>query len=129
MLNKFNMKKMALIGSVNSPVVIYLWCNRPTSTTVCARVHCCLINYVTICTFRHPYVHPGTAAVNQTVCSFAVKGRAFATDIHSIYKSHQMNIKNNIKKKIRNSDYCYRWTSRTTPRRKLGILTIATGIF
>ena len=41
-------------------------------------------------------VHPGTAAVNQTACSFAIKGRAFATDIHCISESH----KDNTKKKI-----------------------------
>ena len=63
-----------------------------------------------ICSSRHTDVHPGTAAVNQTACSLAIKGRAFATDNHSTPKSHQMNIKNNIKMKI-------------------GILTIATGIF
>ena len=57
----------------------------------------------------HPHVHPGTAAVNQTPGSLAIKGRTFATDNHSISKSHQMDIQN-IKKKI-------------------GILTIATGIF
>ena len=45
-----------------------------------------------ICTSRHPHVHPGTAAVNQTAGSLAIKGRPFATDNHSISKSHQMNI-------------------------------------
>ena len=59
-----------------------------------------------MCTFRHPYAHPCTAAVNQIACSFAIKGSAFATIIYSISESH----KNNIKEKI-------------------GILTIAKGIF
>ena len=45
-----------------------------------------------ICASRHPHVHPGTAAVNQTAGSLAIKGRTFATDNHSISKSHQMNI-------------------------------------
>ena len=35
-----------------------------------------------ICVARHPYVYPGTAAVNQTACSLPIKGKAFATDNH-----------------------------------------------
>ena len=61
-----------------------------------------------ICASRHPHVHPGTAAVNQIAGSLAIKGRPFATDNHSISKSHQMNIKNQHQEENRNPDYCHR---------------------
>ena len=61
-----------------------------------------------ICASRHPHVHPGTAAVNQTAGSLAIKGRPFATDNHSISMSHQMNIKNQHQEENRNPDYCHR---------------------
>ena len=60
-----------------------------------------------MCMSRHPHVHPGTAAVNQTAGSLAIKGRPFATDNHSISKSHQMNIKNQHPEENRNPDYCH----------------------
>ena len=44
-----------------------------------------------MCTSRHPYVHLGTAAVNQTVYNFPVKGRAFAIALHS--KSEKPTVK------------------------------------
>ena len=42
------------------------------------------------------FIHPSTAAVNQTTCSFAIQGRAFAIVTHSISESHKKNIKKNI---------------------------------
>ena len=83
-------------------------CKRSASTSLCAIVHYHLINYATYMQSRHPHVHPGTAAVNQTAGSLAIKGRPFATDNHSISKSHQMNIKNQHQEENRNPDYCHR---------------------
>ena len=56
---------------------------------------------------RHPHVHPGTAAVNQTACTLAIKGRGFATDNHCISKSHQMNILEQHQEEKKNPDNCH----------------------
>ena len=45
-----------------------------------------------ICALRHPHVHPGTAAVNQTACNFPIKGRAFAIALHSKPEKPTVNI-------------------------------------
>ena len=47
-----------------------------------------------VCTSRHPHVHPGTAAVNQTACNFPIKGRAFAIALHSKPEKPTVNISN-----------------------------------
>ena len=47
-----------------------------------------------MCTSRHPYVHSGTAAVNQTACNFPIKGRAFAKALHSKPEKPTVNISN-----------------------------------
>ena len=47
-----------------------------------------------MCTSRHPYVHPGTAAVNQTAGNFPIKGRAFAIALDSKPEKPTVNISN-----------------------------------
>ena len=48
-----------------------------------------------MCTSRHPYVHPGTAAVNLTACNFPIKGRAFTIALHSKMTSSRFLLESN----------------------------------
>ena len=73
-----------------------------------------------MCTSRHPHVHPGTAAVNQTACNFPIKGRAFAIALHSKPEKPTVNISNRKLQDLQDSLQYFR--SKESPDFPLQIL-------
>ena len=65
---------------------------RSTSSRYASYWNAFLLLMRPLCTSRHPHVHPGTAAVNQTACNFPIKGRAFAIALHSKPEKPTVNI-------------------------------------